>query len=310
MGDSHEVSVLVEDAFDDVGPLAQTYAVVIVHRGTLVVERYGGHIEHLDRASEEVGPGTLLLSWSMAKSMLHSAIGVLVGDGRLRVDDPAPVPRWKEPDDPRRDITIEQLLEMRDGLDFVEDYVDGSVSDVIEMLFGSGRSDVASFAAARDLLSPPGTRFNYSSGSTNILSGVISSKVGSGERLRLFLRESLFEPIGALSAQPGLDQAGTWVASSYVHATALDFARFGYRYRRDGVWNGVRLLPEGWVDHGRRARSIDPEDGSLFGAHWWVVGDEYGSFRASGYEGQSILVSPGLDLVVVRLGKTPADRYT
>ena len=98
------------------------------------------------------------------------------------------------------------------------------------------------------------------------------------------------------------------MASSTVHATARDFARFGYLYLRDGIWDGRRLLPEGWVDHGRLPRSVDPEDGDLYGAHWWVVGDEFGSFRASGYEGQSILVSPGLDLVVVRLGKTPKER--
>jgi CubicO group peptidase (beta-lactamase class C family) len=89
-----------------------------------------------------------------------------------------------------------------------------------------------------------------------------------------------------------------------VHATARDFARFGLLYLRDGVWDGRRVLPEGWVDHGRTARSVDPEDGSLYGAHWWVVGDEHGSFRAAGYEGQSILVVPALDLVVVRLGRT------
>ena len=122
------------------------------------------------------------------------------------------------------------------------------------------------------------------------------------------MRERLLDPIGASSPQLTFDAAGTWVASSYVHATARDFARFGLLYLRDGVWDGRRILPAGWVDHGRRPRSIDPEDGSLYGAHWWVMGDEFGTFRAAGYDGQSIYICPALDLIVVRLGKTPRDR--
>jgi CubicO group peptidase (beta-lactamase class C family) len=297
------------DAAFETPSLSVTYAVVVIHRGRLVAERYGGVIEHWDRADEPVGGGTPLLSWSMAKSMLHAAVGILVGEGRLRLDAPAPVPQWAAPTDPRRMITLQQLLEMRDGLDFAEDYVDARASDVIEMLFGAGRDDVAGFAADRPPAAAPGTRFNYSSGTSNIVSGVVGREVGLGDDYARFLRDRLFAPIGAASARPTLDAAGTWVASSYVHATARDFARFGYLYLRDGVWDGQRLLPHGWVDHGRRPRSVDPEDGSLYGAHWWVVGDEHGSFCAVGYEGQSILVCPALDLVVVRLGKTPSERY-
>ena len=108
------------------------------------------------------------------------------------------------------------------------------------------------------------------------------------------------------TAQPTLDAAGLWVASSYVHATAEDFARFGYLYLRDGVWDGIRVLPEGWVDTGRRLRSIDPDDGRGYGWQWWVTDDAHGTFWANGYEGQSILVSPANDLVAVRIGRTQA----
>lgn len=304
-----DLAPLLDAAFDAGGPLSLTYAVVVIHRGRLVAERYSGVIEHWDRADEPVGPDTPLLSWSMAKSMLHAVVGVLVGERRVQTHAPAPVPQWAAPDDPRRTITLQDLLEMRDGLDFAEDYVDARASDVIEMLFGAGKDDVAAFAADRPAIAAPGLRFNYSSGSSNIVSAIVDREVGFGDRYCRFLRERLFDPIGAQSARPTLDAAGTWVASSYVHATARDFARFGYLYLRDGVWDGRRVLPDGWVDHGRRPRSVDPEDGSLYGAHWWVVGDGHGSFQASGYEGQSILVCPGLDLVVVRLGKTPSDRY-
>ena len=301
------VAGLVGQAFDD-EDLGTTYAVVVVLGGRLVAERYGGHIEHWDAPDEPVGPDTRLLSWSMAKSMLHAVVGMLVAEGRLRLDEPAPVPLWSGPDDPRGSITLEHLLTMRDGLDFLEDYVDAGRSDVIEMLFGAGAEDCAAFAADRPALAPPGQRFNYSSGTSNIVSGIAARTVGPGAPYEAFLRERLLAPIGMSSATTKLDEAGTWIASSYVHATARDFARFGLLYLRDGVWGGGRLLPAGWVDHARTARSVD-EEGHRYGAHWWVVDDEHGTFSANGYEGQRIAVSPALDLVVVRLGKTPSDRY-
>lgn len=300
---------LLDEVMDPDGPLATTYAVVVVHGGALVAERYGGAIEHWDRPSEEVGPSTLLLSWSMAKSVLHALVGTLVGEGRLDLDGPADVPEWRAEGDPRSAITLEHLLTMRDGLDFAEEYVDAGASDVIEMLFGSGKADTAAFAAARDLVAAPGSRFNYSSGTTNIVSGIVARAVGPGPAYQRLLQERLLEPLGMTSARATFDDAGTWVASSYLHATARDFARFGSLYLRDGTWEDRRLLPPGWVDHARRQRSTDAETGNGYGAQWWVAGDEHGSFRTNGYEGQSILVSPGTDLVVVRLGKTPAERY-
>jgi CubicO group peptidase (beta-lactamase class C family) len=240
----------------------------------------------------------------MAKSMLHAIVGLLVGDGRLHLDAPVEVPEWSAPDDPRHAITLRQLLAMRDGLDFVEDYVDDQLSDVIHMLFGDGQADMAHFAADRALAAPPGSRFNYSSGTSNIISGVVAREVGPGEPYARFLHDRLFGPIGMTSADPEFDEAGTWVASSYVRTTARDYARFGLLYLREGTWDGTRLLPEGWVDYGRTVASDDPEDGP-YGAHWWgVAGDTLGTFRASGYEGQSITICPTLDLVIVRLGKT------
>ena len=243
----------------------------------------------------------------MAKSMLHAVVGLLVKDGRLDLDAPADVPEWSAPGDPRHAITVRHLLAMRDGLDFAEDYVDDRTSDVIAMLFGDGQADMAHFAADRPLAAAPDTRFNYSSGTTNIISAVVARQLGPGAPYEAFLHERLFGPLGMASARPEFDAAGTWVASSYVRATARDFARFGLLYLRDGVWDGTRLLPEGWVDYGRTIESVDPEDGP-YGAHWWgVAGDTLGTFRASGYEGQSITICPALDLIVVRLGKTPTE---
>lgn len=282
---------------------------LIVHHGRLVIERYQGEVQLPDGTHDPVGPATPLLGWSMAKSVLHAVVGMMVGDGRLRVEYSAAVPLWSEGGDPRASITVDALLAMRDGLDFSEDYVDARTSDVIEMLFGSGQHDVARFAADRPLAAAPGTRFNYSSGTSNVLSGIVARALGPGEPYKRYLRERLFEPLGMTSAEPRFDDAGTWVASSYLYATAQDFARFGLLYLRDGCWNGRRLLPPSWVDSARTPRSVDSESGSPYGMHWWVVDDGRGTFRASGYEGQSLTVCPALDLVLVRLGKTPAERY-
>ena len=304
-----DLDPLLDEVFDDGGLLARSFAVLVVHGGRLVAERYQGALEHFDRPPTPVTAETTLLSWSMAKSMLHAVVGMLVADGRLALDAPAAVPEWADPGDPRHAITLRQLLAMRDGLDFAEDYVDGEVSDTIEMLFGDGQADMAHFAADRPLAAPPGTRFNYSSGTSNIISGIVARAVGPGESYARFLHGRLFGPLGMTSADPEFDEAGTWVASSSMYATARDYARFGLLYLRDGVWDGVRLLPAGWVDYGRTWVSEDPDDASPYGAHWWgVAGDTLGTFRASGYEGQSITLCPALDLMVVRLGKTPHER--
>jgi CubicO group peptidase (beta-lactamase class C family) len=304
-----DLGPLLDEAFDDASPLATTHAVVVVHHGRIVVERYHGALEHFDRPPTPVTADTPLLSWSMAKSVLHAVVGLLVGAGRLDLDAPAPVPEWADPADPRHAITLRQLLAMRDGLDFVEDYVDDRVSDTIQMLFGDRQSDMANFAADRPLAAPPGTRFNYSSGTSNIISGAVARTVGPGEDYARFLHDRLFSPLSMRSADPEFDEAGTWLASSYLRATARDWARFGLFYLRDGVWDGARLLPAGWVDDARTMVSND-EDGEPYGAHWWgLPGDNpLGTFRASGYEGQSISICPALDLVVVRLGKTPLER--
>ena len=302
---------LLEEAFDDTSPIATTYAIAIAHHGRMVYERYHGTLEHFDRPPTPVDATTPLLSWSMAKSVQHAVVGLLVGDGRLDIDAPAAVPEWSGPGDPRHGITLRQLLAMRDGLDWTEDYVDDKVSDVIGMLFGDHQADMAHFAADRPLAAPPDTRFNYSSGTSNIVSGVVARTIGPGEEYARFLHSRLFAPLGMTSADPEFDETGTWVASSYLRATARDWARFGLFYLRDGVWDGVRLLPAGWVDYARTMVSTD-EDGEPYGAHWWGIpgSNPLGTFRASGYEGQSISVCPLLDLVVVRLGKTPYERET
>ena len=284
--------------------LGVTLATLAVHRGRLVVEQYG---HGLDGA---VGAATTLISWSMAKSITQALFGVLIADGLLdrdAIDEPAPVPEFAGTD--KAAITIAQLLSMRSGLEFVEDYVDDSVSHCLEMLFGSGASDHAHYAASLPLQHAPGEKWNYSSGTSNILARIASDIIRRyGHDVRGFIRERLFERIGMTSAEPKFDAAGTFVGSSYVYATARDFARFGYLYLRDGMWDGDRVVPEGWVDAARAVRSIDPDPPHYgYGDQWWIWRDQPGSVAAHGYEGQYVVVVPERDLVVVHLGKVQSD---
>ena len=304
MGD---VTGLIDEMFQDEERYGATYAAMLVVAGEVVTERYGNALPHWEGEPTPVVRSTPLLSWSMAKSILHAAVGVLVGQGRVDVHAPAPVAAWQGADDPRREITVDHLLAMRDGLDFVEDYVDGERSDVIQMLFGSGTDDVAAFAIDRPLAHPPGSTFNYSSGTSNIVAKIVTDALGGTEdAMRRFLTKAIFEPLGMVTADPRFDATGTWIASSYVYATARDFARFGELYLADGVWAGRRILPEGWVSYGTAPFSVDASDGREYGHHWWAR-PELGTFSANGHEGQSIVVAPDVGAVLVRLGRSTDD---
>jgi CubicO group peptidase (beta-lactamase class C family) len=281
-----------------------TLAFVLVHHGEVVLERYGVQPGNLFQPDDvEVGPSTPLISWSTAKSMVHATAGVLVGDGRLDPTAPAAVPAWGGT--PKSAISLLDLLEMRSGLRFVESYVEGEQSHCLDMLFGDGADDHAAYAAQLPLDHLPGTVWNYSSGTSNIICRVLGDVVGGGEQgMREFLDQRLFGPAGMPDADPRFDAAGTWAGSSYVYAPARQFARFGELYLNDGVVGGARVLPEGWVDHARTVVAHDPETGFGYGRHWWIWPDQPGSLAAHGYEGQYVLVLPERDAVLVHLGKT------
>ncbi len=279
-----------------------------MHRGEVIVEHYGTHPATIFAPETRVTAETTLTSWSVAKSVTHAAVGVLVGDGLVELGSPVAVPEWVGTD--RASITLLDLLEMRSGLHFLEDYVDGDASNCIAMLFGDGATDHAAYAAQLPLDHEPGTFWNYSSGSTNIICRILGQIVGGGQSgMTNFLTTRIFEPLGMNSAKPRFDEAGTWVGSSYLYATALDFAKFGELYRRDGLSAaGERVLPAGWADHGRTLIAHDPADGVPggfdYGRHWWAWPEFPGSICAHGYEGQYIVVVPDRELTIVHLGKT------
>jgi CubicO group peptidase (beta-lactamase class C family) len=297
---------LLDRAFGDPEPddLERTNAVVVVQHGAIVAERYRHDVE----------PDRTFISWSMAKSITSALIGILVREGKLDVSRPITVEEWPE-GDPRRRITIDQMLRMVDGLRFreAEDLGDGSVryyapdeSDVIPMLFGVGKDDVAGFAATLPYLVEPEARWNYNSGASNLLARLVRETLGTDEAgMRAFMKRELFDPIGMTTADPRFDAAGNFIGSSTCYCSARDFARFGYLYLRDGVWDGARILPEGWVDY---ARTPSPQSNGLYGAHFWTIPGSLGLFYCSGAWGQRILISPKLDLVVVRLGVTSPEK--
>lgn len=298
--DPQLIDALLAEAFDAdaSGPLGETHAVVAIQGGRLVLERYGAGY----------GPDATCRSWSMAKSITQVLVGIAVGDGALDIHAPSGVRAWGAADDPRREITLDHLLRMSSGLAWIEDYVPGHVSDVVEMLFGSGKADVAAYAAAKSLDHAPGSFFYYSSGTTNIVSRRLAEAIGAhGEGFASFMRQRLFDPLGMRSAEPRFDEAGTFIGSSFCFCTPRDFARFGLFCLRDGIWEGRRLLPEGWIDYARTPTFQQPggEIDGPYGAHWWLDRWGPGSFAALGYEGQHIVLRPDLDLVVVRNGVTP-----
>jgi len=291
----------VEEAFAEPGPTPtrRTRAIVVVHDGEIVAERYAAGY----------GRDSALAGWSMTKSAVNALVGVLVREGRLALDAPLEVPEWGAPADARRAVTLRQLLHMTSGLEFSESY-GNPLGDVLWMLFGAG--DAARFAAGKRLAAPPGSQWYYSSGTTNIIARALRRAVGGSEADHLtFPRRALFDPLGMASAVIEPDAAGAFVGSSFMFASARDWARLGQLYLQDGVWEGTRILPAGWVAFSTTPVPASP--GGAYGAHFWLrlpalyapsgeAGLPRDAFHAVGHEGQLLTVIPSRRLVVVRLG--------
>lgn len=189
----------------------ETQALVASLDGKIVFERY----------SEGFAADSTFLSWSMGKSVASALCGVLVAEGRMQLDAPAPVPAWRGADDPRAAITLRHLLQMRSGLSWNEDYVDDAVSDVIEMLFGSGQDDVAGYVSGQALVHAPGAEWLYSSGTTNIMTQIMGNVIGGGEAgFTAALIDDLLRPAGMQETTIRFDDAHTWIGSSFLYATA------------------------------------------------------------------------------------------
>lgn len=273
-----------------------TRAVLVLYDGQLVGEKYAPGFDK----------NTVMLGWSMSKTFTGAMIGLLVKEGKLDVNKPAPVPEWKNTD--KESITLKELLQQTTGIDFTEDY--SSPSEVTDMLFNRG--DMAAFTAKLPLKHKPGTVFNYSSGNSNIISRIIRQTVGEKD-YPAFPYQSFFHKLNIYSMILEPDASGTYIGSSYSYATARDFARFGLFYYNNGNWNGEQLLPVNWVKDAIQPSSADVR--KHYGYQIWLNGfdkNDLGKrwypdvpadmFFADGYGGQDIYIIPSKKLVVVRLG--------
>jgi len=288
-------------------PLRRTKAVVVVRDGRILAERY----------AEGYGMDTPILGFSATKSVMSALAGILIREGKLALDRPAPVAAWQGAGDPRHAITIDHLLRHTAGFalgNSLSASLGAALEPVNRMKFAE--SDMAAYAESIELETPPGSAWNYHDGNTVILSHLIRDAVGGhiSDVLR-FARQELFGPLGMRDVTLEFDAAGTPEGSSQMLATARDWARFGMLYLNDGVVGGKRILPEGWVKY---SASPTPNAWVGYGAGFWTnQGDSYGAayrighgwprdaFFAKGTIGQYVIIVPSERLVIVRLGTSP-----
>jgi CubicO group peptidase (beta-lactamase class C family) len=279
-------------------------AVVVVKDGHVVAERY----------ARGVGIDTPLLGYSVSKLVINALAGILVGQGKLHLDTPAPIPAWASTGDPRKAITLDNLLRMTSGLAIPE--TDAGFDQVSRMLFTE--PDMAAFAARAPLLHQPGTVWAYTSGNTLLAARVITDAVGGTESDVLnFARAALFGPLGMHTAVIETDPAGTPVGSTFILASARDWARLGLLYLNDGLVGTRRILPEGWVDYTKRSTlgtdygaGVFTNDAPVKSARGRIrAGMPEDAFFASGRLGQRIYILPAQRLVVVRFGITHAPDF-
>ena len=268
------------------------FAFVVLHEGKVVAERY----------REGLSARTRLLSWSMAKSFTNALAGIMYGDGLVDIFAPTGIPEWQG--DARAAITLNDLMQMQSGLEWNEDY--GNRSDVNLMLHRE--KDMGLYAIEKPLEHEPGTFWYYSSGSTNIVMRYLRGKFASDAEFLRYYRERLFTPLGIHNPVFEPDMSGTPVGSSYLYITAREFASFGQLYLDDGVFQGQRILPEGWVEY-----SVTPASASNdgYGSFFWLNKDKFwpdipaDMFNCQGHDGQEVFIIPSKDLVVVVLGYSP-----
>ena len=283
------------------GPRRNTRAVVVVHGGRVIAERYAPGLD----------VNTPLLSHSVAKSVINALIGLLVRDGRLSVDAPAPIAAWRAPDSPNAAITLDQLMRMNAGLGF-----DEGVGAGIATHMWYTQPDMAAFAARATRQSEPGAAWGYSSRSYVLLSRIVGDAVGGGPQgVDDFARRALFDPMGMRSVTLEYDAAGTLMGANSMYATPRDWARFGLLYLHDGVVGDRRILPAGWVAASTRPTGdtgygagfwLNTTDARIpgWGSHWGLPGAPKDAFMARGYMGQYIVIVPSEDLVIVRFGQS------
>jgi CubicO group peptidase (beta-lactamase class C family) len=293
-----KLKAALDHAFEETSspPFRRTKAVVVVHNGSVIAERY----------ADGVGVDTPLLGFSMTKSVVNALLGILTQQGSISPSLPAPIAEWRGATDPRREIEVEHLMRMTTGLAL--DETNSGFDPSSQMVYL--HDDMAGFAVKAAIVAPPGTRWAYSSPTTQLLARIIRDITGGPEQTLSFAWRELFNPLGMRNVTLEFDGAGTLQGSTYMLASARDWARFGLLYLNDGVIGGRRILHEDWVDFSAAA-TLDTD----YGAGFWTNRSEHehakgrvrlgiprDAFFASGDLGQRIVIMPSQHLVVVRLG--------
>ncbi len=307
----------IDDLFTVQG-LGETRAVVVMADGKLAAERYASGYDK----------DTRFVSWSMAKTVTGVLIGMLIADGKLSLDEPAPVPLWQRTGDPRAEITLRHLLQMRSGLRHTEAGDPPYESSEVRMLFLDGRDDMARWASEQPLEAEPGQMFEYSSNTSVILADIAAraltvSDAPDARRQAVadYLQVRLFGPLGMTSMVPEFDASGTMIGGSLMHASARDWAKFGEFLRLKGrAPSGEQLVPQRWVEamvtpspaaahYGFQTWLNRPIPGAEPGEHPLLPGRAPKSlFSLIGHMGQYVLVSPAQRLTLVRLGHSDSSQ--
>lgn len=293
--DYDQVQKAIDQAFFDPN-VQRTRTVLIAYKGQILGERY----------AKGFSAETPILGWSMTKSILATLYGILEYQGKLDVQAPAPVPEWQQ--DERKNITLDNLLRMQSGLAWDEQY--DKICDVTKMLFLE--PDMTKTQRDKKAVAAPGEIWNYSSGTTNMLSGILREQLGSYQEYLNFPYNALLDKIGMYSSLIETDMAGNYVGSSYGWANTRDWARFGILYLNRGNWNGEQLFAPEWVDY---ISTPTLHSYGTYGAHFWLNSEGLypdvpkDLFSANGYQGQFVFVIPSKDLVVVRTGLAEAPDF-
>lgn len=288
-----QLQIAVDSMFNN-NKVKNTRSVLVVYKDQIIAEKYA---DGFDKNSK-------LMGWSMTKSITATLFGILQKLGKLNINDKAPIESWK--DDERANITINDLLHMNSGLAWQEDYK--IISDVTKMLFLT--DDMPKIQEEKELIGKPNETWNYSSGTSNLLSGILRKQFKTHQEYLDFWYSALIDKIGMHSMLIEADMKGNYVGSSYGWATTRDWAKFGLLYLNKGNWNGEQLFEESWTDYVKT-----PTNGSNgeYGGHFWLnARGKYPDapkdlYSANGFQGQRIFIIPSKEVVIVRMGLTNDD---
>ncbi|KFF07276.1 serine hydrolase domain-containing protein [Flavobacterium reichenbachii] len=289
--DDSKLKKAVGNAFDKT---KRTRAVVVLYKDKLIAEKY----------DTGFNKDSKILGWSMAKSITSSAFGVLAKQGKIDIYKPAPIKEWQN--DERKIITINNLLQMNSGLEWEENYT--KICDATQMLFQA--EDMGKVQMDKPAQFKPNTHWNYSSGTTNLLSRILRNQFKTQQEYLDFWYSAVIDKIGMNSMIVEQDMSGTFVGSSYAWATPRDWSKFGLLYLKKGNWNGEQILDESWVKY--TSTPTNTSEGK-YGAQFWLnAGGKFPDvprdmFYCSGYQGQMVAIIPSLDMVIVRMGVREGD---